>query len=425
VLHIIEADAAWPHASRLLDQFADAIESRPGVVACIASIASRAGKVAAAEKLWTRALEHPLTRRDPRQRWETHASWARIHLLGCAGEPLRAITELERAQSAFRALGDPQALLLYVDVTLDLVWAHAWVGDPERAIEIAEASRPHMPAEGEYAVWLLASLSWPYAELGEHDVATRAMSSTTQTSTDITALTLGAVGPAQLILSARTGDRGAVIECVDHMLRVESERRCDDELCLLWRIHAIRACLGVGLLDDAGALIEEANELVTSPLPVHQLYVRALATRLTPDRKLASPAEQSAALDELRAEARRGRRQWVFDSPIASPVVCAETVIGPDAVSISLFGEFRIRHGALDVPSNAWRGRRQARLVLAALVAAGGRLQRNELSDLLWGDDVDPQLVRLRLNPLCAVIRRVLGVGAGEGDGGERAARAA
>ncbi|MBC7645008.1 MAG: hypothetical protein H7123_07765 [Thermoleophilia bacterium] len=421
VLHLIEAEAAWPHAERLISQFADAIDARPGIIGCIASIASRAGDVAAADKLWARALEHPVTRSDPRQHWDTHSSWARYHLLGCAGEPLRAITELERAYSAFGALGDPQAMLSFVDVALDLVWAHAWVGDPERAIEVSEASRADMTVDGEYSSWVIVSSAWPHAELGEHDVAIRAMSAVSGTGTDIAALILAASGPAQLILAARSGDRGAVIECIDHLLRIEAEKKCDDELRVLWRIHAIRACLGVGLLDDAGALIDEATEFGTTPLPVHHLYVRALATRLTADRELASPVAQGAALDELRAEARRTRRQWIFDSPIASPIVPTETAPGPDALAISLFGEFRIRHGELDVLSSAWRGRRQARLVLAALVAAGGRLQRSELSDLLWGDDVDPQLVRLRLNPLCAVIRRVLGVGAGEGEGGERA----
>jgi len=82
----------------------------------------------------------------------------------------------------------------------------------------------------------------------------------------------------------------------------------------------------------------------------------------------------------------------------------------PD-VRIEVMGGFRVLVDGRPVPASAW-GSRQARLVCARLAVAVGRpVRRDELTDLLWPDELDDARRGARLSVVLSGIRRVLGGG--------------
>jgi pimeloyl-ACP methyl ester carboxylesterase/DNA-binding SARP family transcriptional activator len=86
-------------------------------------------------------------------------------------------------------------------------------------------------------------------------------------------------------------------------------------------------------------------------------------------------------------------------------------VAGRREVRIDTMGGFRVAVDGTPVPANAW-GSRQARLVCKRLAVAVDRpVARDELTELLWPDELDPSKRSARLSVVLSNIRRVLGGG--------------
>ena len=80
-------------------------------------------------------------------------------------------------------------------------------------------------------------------------------------------------------------------------------------------------------------------------------------------------------------------------------------------VRIETMGGFKVTVDGEPVPANAW-GSRQARLVCKRLAVAVDRpVTRDELTELLWPDELDPARRSARLSVVLSNIRRVLGGG--------------
>lgn len=80
-------------------------------------------------------------------------------------------------------------------------------------------------------------------------------------------------------------------------------------------------------------------------------------------------------------------------------------------VRIETMGGFRVLVDGSPVPANAW-GSRQARLVCKRLAVAIDRpVTRDELTELLWPDELDPAKRSARLSVVLSNVRRVLGGG--------------
>lgn len=80
-------------------------------------------------------------------------------------------------------------------------------------------------------------------------------------------------------------------------------------------------------------------------------------------------------------------------------------------VRIATMGGFRVSVDGEEVRTSAW-GSRQARLVCKRLAVAGDRpVPRDELTELLWPDELDPAKRSARLSVVLSNIRRVLGGG--------------
>ena len=80
-------------------------------------------------------------------------------------------------------------------------------------------------------------------------------------------------------------------------------------------------------------------------------------------------------------------------------------------VRIDTMGGFRVSIDGRPVPASAW-GSRQARLVCKRLAVALDRpVPRDELTELLWPDELDPGKRSARLSVVLSNIRRVLGGG--------------
>jgi DNA-binding SARP family transcriptional activator len=78
-------------------------------------------------------------------------------------------------------------------------------------------------------------------------------------------------------------------------------------------------------------------------------------------------------------------------------------------IRIELFGGCTVLRDGSPIPSDAWQGRRQARIVLARLIAArGGWVERDRLAEGLWSD-ASPSEVGGRLPPILNAVRGALG----------------
>ena len=104
--------------------------------------------------------------------------------------------------------------------------------------------------------------------------------------------------------------------------------------------------------------------------------------------------------------------EWVdhYERFVAGAVAPRRETSGHD-VRIDTMGGFRVTVGGRPVATNAW-GSRQARLVCRRLAVALDRpVPRDELTDLLWPDELDPAKRSARLSVVLSNIRRVLGGG--------------
>jgi DNA-binding SARP family transcriptional activator len=73
-------------------------------------------------------------------------------------------------------------------------------------------------------------------------------------------------------------------------------------------------------------------------------------------------------------------------------------------------------------PSQRWEDRRKARNALALMVAAGGRVAREELINGLWDAcDIDDAQAAARLSTVLSVVRRALGAGTTRAGSAKRA----
>lgn len=129
--------------------------------------------------------------------------------------------------------------------------------------------------------------------------------------------------------------------------------------------------------------------------------VRRVSTRNDPDVVYDAVDTATALVGDRRAQ--------VYDSALQRFGLGDASILARQPrVSVQLFGGCRVRVDGEEVPLTAWRGRRQARLLMAHLLLAnGGSLHREEVADLLW-PNVPADRITVRLAPLVHTLRSVL-----------------
>jgi DNA-binding SARP family transcriptional activator len=83
----------------------------------------------------------------------------------------------------------------------------------------------------------------------------------------------------------------------------------------------------------------------------------------------------------------------------------------PHSVRINTLGRFAVLVEGDEVPTSAWGSRRARQLCKRLVAARGWPVTRDELIDMLWPDEFDPQRLSARLSVQLSAVRRVLGGG--------------
>ncbi len=91
--------------------------------------------------------------------------------------------------------------------------------------------------------------------------------------------------------------------------------------------------------------------------------------------------------------------------------VVSRTPLRRPRVEIETLGRFRVLVDGDEVEPAAWGSRRARQLLKRLVVARGWPVTRDELTDLLWPDESDEQLLRPRLSVQLSAVRRILGGG--------------
>jgi len=80
-------------------------------------------------------------------------------------------------------------------------------------------------------------------------------------------------------------------------------------------------------------------------------------------------------------------------------------------VKIEALGRFRVLVDGHEVTAAEWGSRRARQLLKRLVIARGWPVTRDELTDMLWPDEDDEQILRPRLSVQLSAVRRVLGGG--------------
>jgi DNA-binding SARP family transcriptional activator len=403
LIHTGETETVWPQAQALLLRFPDQLAARPRLLGSIATIASICG-APDAEELWNRALSHPTLGDHATQRWELELDWARGHLMLGGADPTRAIIVLRRVRAGFAELSTTSAELAAASATLELIGALTLVGQPEAALELVDDAVRQVQPGGELELWLRAMGAYPAAHVGDADHARDGFDAAEQAATDTSGLLARAVYPARMLLAATTNDPMTIDTVIDAAMQLEAGRPLDRDLRAIWRLHAAEACVLASMPERARDLLASLDVTLDSApgdLPLHRLR-----------RDHVAHALGSGAVDAFDIAERA--RAFGMQLPSLAP---DSTRPAPTtgALSINVLGPLSVQVGGTEVPDRLWAGRRQARVLLAALIARGGRIERDDVAELMWGD-IGTRTANARISPLCNAIRAVLAF-ADEADG--------
>lgn len=396
-MHAGEVDASWPQAASMLARFPDSFEARPGLLGSVATLAATAG-APEADDLWARTLGHPELVDDARGRWELELEWARCHLLLGGGRPAHAMRVLRRVQGGFGDLGNAAGALAWTNATLELVCGLAWIGQPAAAVDALDRALRHVEPGGELETWIRGAGAYACAVAGDMARSEQEAATVAAAATDTGGLVLRALVPARILRAGQRSDPREFHEAVEQALALEAAQATDLDAVTCWRVHAAEAATQLAdhaLARDLLRSLDDVLDGARCPLPVQQLRRDHVARQLG----LCTGCD----VDE------RARTLGVVLPPL--PRVRAAD---HGRVHVTLFGPFTIRHDGEPVPASVWGGRRQARLLLALLLASGGRVERDDAAEALWGR-IDGQTAAARINPLLNAIRTALSI-SGDGD---------
>lgn len=395
-MHAGEVDASWPQAASMLARFPDSFEARPGLLGSVATLAATAGATEA-DDLWARTLGHPELVDDARGRWELELEWARCHLMMGGGRPAQAVRVLRIVQSGFGDLGTAAGELAWTNATLELVCGLAWIGQGPAAVEAFDRALRRVEPGGELETWIRGAGAYACAVEGDLARSEQEAATVAAAATDTSGLVLRALVPARLLRAGQQADRRELQEAVEQALALEASEATDLDGVTCWRVHAIEAATQLAdhaLARELLAALDDVLDRAARPLPVQQLRRDHVARQL--GLRAGGDVED------------RARSLGVTLPPL--PRVRAAD---HGRIHVSLFGPFTIRRDDEPVEASVWGGRRQARVLLALLLANGGRVDRDHAAEALWGG-LDGQTAAARINPLLNSIRTALSIG---GDG--------
>jgi DNA-binding SARP family transcriptional activator len=398
-LHVGEASSMWPQARSLLDRFPAPFDASPVLLGAIAMFAASSGAPQAGP-LWERVLSHPNLGDRAEQRLGLELDWVRCFLLHHDANPRRAVAVLERVRRGLLELTSPIALLRWTEATFELVVALTWTGRSAEALEVARSAVRRVEPGSELELWLRGIAAYPAAFLGEEEVVDAAFDAIALAAADTSALELRTAIPARMALAARAGDTATIEATIVDALDLEAAQPMDPEARCAWRVHAAEALHACGserraadVVADLGARLDE----IPQALPVHELRRDALALDLT---GVADASRRERIADRC--------RRFGIDLDSARPRMVSDGAPVAVGLRIRLLGRFDVEHDGQPVPEEAWAGRRQARVLLALLLANGPTVTFDDVIETFWGD-VDARTARTRIAPLCNAIRSVLG----------------
>ncbi|MCZ4497004.1 MAG: hypothetical protein JWM25_1589 [Thermoleophilia bacterium] len=413
VLHESEAAKGW-HAARIILQRHADVPAPPRLLATFATMAERAGELAEAGLLWARALEHPDVVTSAQTRWLVEFQWARSYLMLSGGQPGRAVFVLERVHAGIAAMRGSVGRLLLIDVTLELAFFQILIGRPQAALDVIARTRGQLVVSAEYEAWLHGVEGLAHAVLGSVDAARAELALATRAESDTSSLELSATLPALMLVEAIVADTPAVEAAIRRGRVLLGERTPDAEQRLIWIYFAV---LGMQLAGNVPRARELAAELATltmehrAALPVYAalgglLVGHVLGEAAVLERSRAELLEQGFELGAQDAD------PW----QILDETTRGAAPVRVPSVRIEVLGGLRVLVDGEPVDPALWSKRRKARVVLAVLVASGGRIERGVLVEGLWyGIDMTQAQASARLSTVLSVVRTVLGADAGDG----------
>lgn len=285
----------------------------------------------------------------------------------------------------------------------------------------------------EFDHWLAATSALPLALLHRRAEAREAIAAVALAETDTTTLELTTTLPALALLAGVDRDFATIEATIARARTIEVERSGDAELPAAWRTPVVYALLRAGAIDAASTLACELVELVRASVPPLPAY-RAHATlaRALADADIAGAARarsRLAATGVTMSAAARDPWGYLPSEELADGVVAPRSDDADEAAEevplrLEVLDGVRVLHGGVEVPMERWQERRKPLVALALIVAAGGRIDRDELVEALWdADQLSSSRARSRLSTVLSAIRRVLRAGS-SAESGQRGSRA-
>jgi DNA-binding SARP family transcriptional activator len=131
--------------------------------------------------------------------------------------------------------------------------------------------------------------------------------------------------------------------------------------------------------------------------------------------------EVADGLPNARLVERPGRDHYTYATDVESVLTEIEQFVTgrtierrprrASRVEIEVLGRFRVLVDGTEVTAADWGSRRARQLLKRLIVARGWPVTRDELTDMLWPDESNDQVLRPRLSVQLSAVRRVLGGG--------------
>ena len=383
--HSGDEDGTLAHMHSLLERYP--IETLPPRVASpLALLATRTGAIDLAERLWRHARGHEDLRASARAAWLVEQEWAQGWLMLVAGQPGLAAAAMRRVHAGLEQWDDEPARLRTIEAGMELGFALILAGRCSEAVTSLDHSIRVLAAEPEFVAWLTGLRAVAHALLGDVDEARDALEVAAQASTDTLTLDLNAVLPARMLVAALSNDRPTLDACIAEARHRLAERTVDVEQHVVWRMFALLALHAVGDTETFRGLAEEVRACVDEtsvPIPLYAAHAELIIALGTGDRA----GVATARLDlQSRAVVLRGDAldPWAFLGHVAG-----EQATRPSSrrVRLEVLDGLQVYVDDVPIEMRAWAGRRKSRTVLALLVAAGCRIDRDTLLDGLWSTE--------------------------------------
>jgi DNA-binding SARP family transcriptional activator len=434
VRHGDELVDAVEQARIVLDRYRAQVELSPILASALASVASAADDRPLAEILWELALSHEAVADNADEWWTVTVDYAIHELLASKCNFDRAFLLLRRAVRNFRSGTGMSASLNLHDATCNLVLALVSCGELEQARAELDATLAVLTPGSIVEGTLRVTEVYVTAASGDIAAAEALIEKLPRYARENPSLSTTALGPARLIVHSARRDAGAVARVIRELRAQDRSTGPARAGAIEWRIHAVRALIRVGMDEIASDVLDEVAMLLESTDLPHleaayhcvriecqhpgvpmESAIRALelATQHRIEGLLANGIGAPGGIEAARAvmacdEAAELQFAATVVIDLAGLAESIEAEPEPQVkVRVRLFGGCDVERNGVPVDATEWSGRKQARAIMAYLLANDAACHRDVIADLLW-PNIDPRRITGRMAPLVSTMRAVL-----------------